>query len=47
MKYYRIKVCGLWAEGVFIKYSSEEVGEGYATPDLFTFAHKSMAQEVE
>lgn len=47
MKYYRIKVAGIWCDEVYAEYESAELGKGYATLDLFTFARKGIVQEVK
>lgn len=47
MKYYRIKVAGIWGDEVYAEYESDELGKGYATLDLFTFAREGIVQEVQ
>lgn len=46
-KHYKIKVAGIWCEETFIRWESGDVGKGYATLDLLTFARDGIVQEVE
>lgn len=47
MKLYKIKVCGVWSENLYMRYKSEYTGSGYATQDLFTFVRDGMVQDVQ
>ena len=45
-KPYKIKVAGVWCEEIYIRWESGDVGKGYATLDLHTFARDGIVQEV-